>query len=82
MLVLHGEKDSMVSLADVESFKQEMQHAQVKYEVIILKDAKHGFSNPLADERAKANGVDLGYNSEAEKQGLAKMYALLDRTLK
>ncbi|MCW1266140.1 hypothetical protein MXE31_11120, partial [Acinetobacter baumannii] len=26
--------------------------------------------------------VDLGYNSEAEKQGLAKMYALLERTLK
>ncbi|MFX8461706.1 dienelactone hydrolase family protein, partial [Acinetobacter baumannii] len=25
---------------------------------------------------------DLGYNSEAEKQGLAKMYALLERTLK
>ncbi|MDB9693926.1 hypothetical protein OPU39_05190, partial [Acinetobacter nosocomialis] len=48
----------------------------------VLKDAKHGFSNPLADERAKANGVDLGYNSEAEKQGLAKMYALLERTLK
>ncbi|MDB0325672.1 dienelactone hydrolase family protein, partial [Acinetobacter baumannii] len=50
--------------------------------VVVLKDAKHGFSNPLADERAKANGVDLGYNSEAEKQGLAKMYALLERTLK
>ena len=81
VLVLHGEKDSMVSLADVESFKQEIQHAQVKYEVIILKDAKHGFSNPQADEKAKANGVDLGYNAEAEKAGLAAMYDLLDRTL-
>lgn len=81
VLVLHGEKDSMVSLADVESFKQEMQHAQVKSEVIILKDAKHGFSNPQADEKAKANGVDLGYNAEAEKAGLAAMYDLLDRTL-
>ncbi len=62
--------------------KKEMQAAEVKHEVVVLKDAKHGFSNPLADERAKANGVDLGYNSEAEKQGLAKMYALLERTLK
>jgi len=49
--------------------------------VIIFKDAKHGFSNPLADERAKANGVDLGYNAEAEKQSLEAMYTLLARRL-
>lgn len=81
VLVLHGELDSMVSLTDVESFKQEMNNAHVTAEVIVLKDAKHGFSNPLADERAKANNVDLGYNAEAEKKGLDAMYSLLDRTL-
>ena len=81
ILVLHGEQDSMVSLDDVESFRKEMQAANVKHDVIIFKNAKHGFSNPLADERAKANGVDLGYNAEAEKQGLEAMYALLARRL-
>ncbi|MEG2266447.1 MAG: dienelactone hydrolase family protein [Acinetobacter sp.] len=81
VLVLHGELDSMVSLADVESFKQEMNNAHVTAEVIVLKNAKHGFSNPLADERAKANNVDLGYNAEAEKNGLVAMYNVLDRTL-
>ncbi|KGT47521.1 dienelactone hydrolase family protein [Acinetobacter sp. HR7] len=81
ILVLHGEKDSMVSLEDVENFRKEMQAAHVPHDVIIFKDAKHGFSNPLADERAKANGVDLGYNAEAEKQGLEAMYALLARHL-
>jgi dienelactone hydrolase len=81
ILVLHGEQDSMVSLDDVESFRKEMQAANVKYDVIIFKEAKHGFSNPLADERAKANGVDLGYNAEAEKQSLEAMYALLARRL-
>lgn len=81
ILVLHGEQDSMVSLDDVESFRKEMQAANVKYDVIIFKDAKHGFSNPLADERAKANGVDLGYNAEAEKHSLEAMYALLARRL-
>lgn len=81
ILVLHGEQDSMVSLEDVASFREEMQAAQVAHEVIIYKDAKHGFSNPLADERAKANGVDLGYNAEAEQQSLAAMYALLARRL-
>ncbi len=50
--------------------------------MIVFADAKHGFSNPLADERAKANGVDLAYNPEAERQGLEAMYELLDKHLK
>ena len=81
VLVLHGEEDSMVSLNDVEQFKAEMQAADVVHEVIIFPNAKHGFSNPQADERAKANGVDLGYNAAAEQQGLAAMYDLLARRL-
>ena len=81
ILVLHGELDSMVTLDDVASFREEMHAAQVEHEVIIFEDAKHGFSNPQADERAKANGVDLGYNASAEQQGLAAMYEVLDRRL-
>lgn len=82
ILVLHGELDSMVSLDDVAHFREEMHAADVDHEVIVFENAKHGFSNPLADERAKANNVDLGYNAEAEKQGLAAMYELLDRHFK
>ncbi|MGE8541495.1 MAG: dienelactone hydrolase family protein [Acinetobacter sp.] len=82
ILVLHGELDSMVSLDDVAAFKAEMHAAKVEHEVIVFEDAKHGFSNPLADERAKANGVDLGYNAAAEKASLEAMYELLDRKLK
>lgn len=81
LLVLHGEQDSMVSLEDVASFKQEMSNANVVHQVIIYPNAKHGFSNPLADERAKANHVDLGYSPEAEKQSLEEMYKLLARRL-
>ena len=81
ILVLHGELDSMVTLDEVASFREEMHAAKVNHEVIVFEDAKHGFSNPLADERAKANGVDLGYNPEAERQGLEAMYDLLERNL-
>ena len=81
ILVLHGELDSMVSFDDVSQFKEEMFAADVSHEVIIFEDAKHGFSNPLADERAKANGVDLGYSAEAEQQSLEAMYELLSRHL-
>lgn len=82
ILVLHGELDSMVTLDNVASFRQEMHDAAVDHEVIIFEDAKHGFSNPLADERAKANNVDLGYNAEAERKSLEAMYELLDKHLK
>ncbi|MFG0586445.1 dienelactone hydrolase family protein [Acinetobacter sp. YQ_14] len=82
ILVLHGELDSMVTLDNVASFRQEMHDADVDHEVVIFEDAKHGFSNPLADERAKANNVDLGFNAEAERQGLEAMYELLDKNLK
>lgn len=81
ILVLHGELDSMVSLDDVAQFRAEMHAAQVPHEVIIFENAKHGFSNPLADERAQANGVDLAYNAEAEKQSLEAMYELLAQQL-
>lgn len=79
ILVLHGELDSMVTLDNVAQFEQEMLAAEVKHQVIVLEGAKHGFSNPLADERAKANGVDLGYSAEAEQQSLSAMYDLLAR---
>lgn len=81
ILVLHGELDSMVSLDDVAAFKAEMYNANVEHEVIVYADAKHGFSNPQADERAKANAVDLAYNAAAESQSLAAMYELLARRL-
>ena len=81
ILVLHGELDSMVSLDDVAHFRQEMHAANVVHEVIIFEDAKHGFSNPLADERAATNGVDLGYSPEAEAQSLAAMYELLEQRI-
>jgi dienelactone hydrolase len=81
ILVLHGELDSMVTLDDVATFKAEMHNAKVEHEVIVFEDAKHGFSNPQADERAKANGVDLAYSPQAEAEGLAAMYELLARRL-
>ena len=81
VLVAHAGDDSMVSLADVETFKQEMTAAQVKHHVEIYPNTKHGFTNPAADEKAKQYGVDLGYNPISEKASLESLYALLTRTL-
>lgn len=81
LLVMHGELDSMVSLDDVQGFRDEMDAAQVAYDVMVFKNAKHGFTNPQADDRAQANNVDLAYNATAEQQSLAAMYQLLARRL-
>ncbi|MFB2538254.1 MULTISPECIES: dienelactone hydrolase family protein [unclassified Acinetobacter] len=77
VLVSHGEIDTMVTLDDVEKFKQEMQNAGVDYQVDIYPNAKHGFTNPKADENAAKYGVDLGYNADAAKQSIAKMHKLM-----
>ena len=82
VVVLHGELDSMVSMESVEQFREEMQAAEVKHEIMVLKDAKHGFTNVEADAHGKENGIDLGYNADAERQGFAAMYALFDKRLK
>ncbi|WP_019672133.1 dienelactone hydrolase family protein [Psychrobacter lutiphocae] len=82
VLVAHGRDDSMVTMQDVENFKQEMDKAAVNYEVDVYDNAKHGFTNPNADKRAAENGVDLGYNEAAAKQSWDKMIAFMRDKLK
>lgn len=82
VLVAHGRDDSMVSMDDVESFKQEMDNAGVDYTVDVYDNAKHGFTNPNADKRAADNGVDLGYNETAANESWDKMIAFMRDTLK
>ncbi|TNF88766.1 MAG: dienelactone hydrolase family protein [Gammaproteobacteria bacterium] len=79
ILVCHGAADSMVSMADLDAFKQEMDAAQADYEVLLLDGAKHGFSNPQADVNAEKYGIDLGYQQEADAQSWNAMQALFDR---
>lgn len=82
VLFAHGELDSMVPMAAVESFKQEMDNAGVTYTVNIHTGAKHGFSNPVVDKRAEENGIDLKYNQQAAEESWKNMLDLLARTLK
>lgn len=75
VLIEHGTADSMVSMDALEGFRAEMAAANVDLTVHLHKDAKHGFTNPAADQRAADNGVDLGYNAEADQ---ASWQSLLD----
>ncbi len=79
ILVCHGAADSMVSMDDLEAFRQEMDTAQADYEVLLLDGAKHGFSNPAADVNAEKYAIDLGYSAQADEDSWAAMRALFDK---
>ena len=79
ILVCHGEADSMVTMDDLTSFKSEMDVAGADYEVNLYAGAKHGFSNPGADENAGKYGIDVGYNAEADQASWQAMQSLFNK---
>jgi len=79
ILVCHGAADTMVTMEDLEGFKQEMEAAKADYEVLLLADAKHGFSNPQADLNAKQYGIDLGYQQSADEKSWEALQALFSK---
>ena len=81
VLVAHGRDDSMVSMDAIEGLKSELDAADVDYTVDVYDNAKHGFTNPHADERAAKNDVDLGYNEAAAKQSWGNMLEFMKANL-
>lgn len=81
VLVAHGRDDSMVSMDAIEGLKKELDAADVDYTVDVYDNAKHGFTNPNADERAAKNDVDLGYNETAAKQSWDNMLEFMKANL-
>ncbi len=81
VLVCHGGDDAKVSMDDVALFKQEMDDADVDYEVIVYAGAQHGFTNQSADADSKKYGIPEGYDAQADRQSWLAMMALLERSL-
>ena len=81
VLVAHGRDDSMVSMDAIEGLKSELDAANVDYTIDVYDGAKHGFTNPNADERAAKNDVDLGYNETAAKQSWDNMLEFMKDNL-
>jgi len=82
ILVCHGEADSMVTMNDLAAFEAEMKISQADYEVLLLPQAKHGFSNPQADINAKKFDIDVGYQEKADQESWAAMQKLFDQAMK
>jgi dienelactone hydrolase len=64
---------------DLANFRAEMDAAGADYEVQLYAGAKHGFSNPGADEKASKYGIDVGYNAEADQSSWQAMTSLFNR---
>lgn len=75
VLILHGQDDPMIPPSQVAAFKQEMDAAKVRYEVVEYPGAKHGFTNPAAD---KAGVPGLAYNAKADEASFAALRKALE----
>ena len=78
VLVCHGQEDNFVTPEGIETFKNEMQDAQVDYQFMSYEGAKHSFTNPLADEKAKEFGIGLAYNEAADKASWQDMQSFFN----
>lgn len=76
VLVEHGEADSMTTPEQLQAFEDEMRQAGVDYRLVTHPGARHGFTNPQADER-RTEGLDIGYQKEADERSWEDMKAFL-----
>lgn len=73
ILVCNGADDPMVTEEQISSFKNEMENAGVKYELINYEGAVHAFTNPGADEIAEKFNLPVGYNEKADSESWEEM---------
>ena len=59
--------------------RAEMQAAHVDYELISYPGAKHGFTNPQADEFGKRFGMPLAYDADADRDSWERSQQFFDR---
>jgi dienelactone hydrolase len=75
VLVLHGADDPFVKPAEVAGFKEEMEKAHVKYELVAYPGAVHSFTRPDA---GNDNSKGAAYNEAADKKSWAAMQKFFD----
>ena len=74
ILVEHGEADSMTTPEQLHAFQDEMRETGADYRLVIHPGARHGFTNPQADQRRTAT-LDIGYQREADERSWQDMKA-------
>lgn len=71
-MVFNGAADPFVAEEAKQTFKAEMDAANLQYEFIDYPGALHGFTNPGADEKGEAYGLPLKYDPAADQDSWQK----------
>ncbi|NIR43871.1 MAG: dienelactone hydrolase family protein [Gemmatimonadetes bacterium] len=75
VLVLAGADDPFVPPEQITAFRQEMETAGARFEIVTYPGARHAFTNPDAD----SHGMEaLAYDAEADRQSWARLLQMLN----
>ena len=74
LLVLHGDKDPMVSTEEILALQDEMTESEANWQFISYGNTYHAFTNPAADD------IEMGtvYNSESDRRSWIAMSNFLE----
>lgn len=75
--VYHGEEDQFVDADAVAAFKAEMEKTGADCLFVLLPEATHGFSNPIATENGRKYGIPLRYSELADRSSWDHMQLVL-----
>ena len=78
VLVCHGAADTLVPMAQLAAFEEEMGRTNVDWQVQVYGGAGHGFTNPEADG---ASVPELAYHAAADKRSWSAMLQLFEEFL-
>ncbi len=78
LLVLNGEADPLVPVAEQEAFMAEMDAAGVDYQFVNYPGALHAFTNPSATAMGEKFSLPLAYQAAADSLSWAEMTRFLD----
>lgn len=82
VLVANGADDPLTTPEQIAAFKKEMDAAGVDYTFINYPGAKHGFTNPEADQLGKQFNLPLAYNQKADEQSWRALQLLFKNAFK
>ena len=77
ILVCHGADDHLIPQSSVDAFKEEMDRAGADYRFVAFQGARHGFTNPAADETGKKWRLGIGYHPEADRRAWQELVGFL-----
>lgn len=82
VLVCHGGSDKMVSKADADKFKHQLDSIGAPYTFKVYANAMHAFTNPDATRLGKTFNLAIEYNAKADKDSWDDMKVFLASVFK